>query len=147
MTIATHANFNGGTGAWQRIFDFGSGTTNYMFLMPASGARPAPMRFAIRTATVAEQVVDAPAAHAVGWHHVAVVIDSTTMTMTAVPRRRGGGHGRHDPAAQGSGQHDPELAGQVAVAGDAYFSGMLDEFRIYNRVLSAAEVRYLAGDR
>jgi len=30
---------------------------------------------------------------------------------------------------------------------DAYLSGALDEFRIYNRVLSAGEVRYLAGDR
>ncbi|MBP7052877.1 MAG: hypothetical protein KBE65_21620, partial [Phycisphaerae bacterium] len=31
--------------------------------------------------------------------------------------------------------------------GDAFFTGSLDEFRIYNRALSEAEVRYLAGDR
>jgi hypothetical protein len=30
---------------------------------------------------------------------------------------------------------------------DAHFTGSLDEFRIYNRALSASEVRYLAGDR
>jgi len=30
---------------------------------------------------------------------------------------------------------------------DAYFTGLLDEFRIYNRALSAGEIRYLAGDR
>jgi hypothetical protein len=30
---------------------------------------------------------------------------------------------------------------------DAYLAGELDEFRIYNRALSEAEVRYLAGDR
>jgi hypothetical protein len=29
----------------------------------------------------------------------------------------------------------------------AYFLGSIDDFRIYNRALSAAEVRYLAGDR
>jgi len=29
---------------------------------------------------------------------------------------------------------------------DAYFSGQLDEFRIYNRVLTLGEIRYLAGD-
>jgi hypothetical protein len=31
--------------------------------------------------------------------------------------------------------------------GGALPLGSLDEFRIYNRVLSVAEVRYLAGDR
>ena len=35
----------------------------------------------------------------------------------AVPRRRAGGLGRHDPAAQGPGQHDPELARPIAVDG------------------------------
>ena len=30
---------------------------------------------------------------------------------------------------------------------DGYFGGSLDEFRIYSRVLSVGEVRYLAGDR
>ena len=115
-TIATHVYFNGVAGTWQRIFDFGSGTTNYMFLTPRLDAA-GPMRFAIRTATVGEQVVESPASMSVGWHHVAVVIDSKTMTLTAVPRRRAGGLGRHDAAAQGSRQHDPELAGQVPVGG------------------------------
>jgi hypothetical protein len=31
--------------------------------------------------------------------------------------------------------------------GDPLYSGRIDEFRIYNRTLSAGEVRYLAGDR
>ena len=30
---------------------------------------------------------------------------------------------------------------------DAFFTGVLDDFRIYNRALSESEVRYLAGDR
>jgi hypothetical protein len=37
--------------------------------------------------------------------------------------------------------------GRSQYAADAYFSGSLDEFRIYNRALSAGEVRYLVGDR
>jgi len=30
---------------------------------------------------------------------------------------------------------------------DPYFNGSLDDFRIYSRALSEAEVRYLVGDR
>ena len=30
---------------------------------------------------------------------------------------------------------------------DPYFLGSIDEFRIYNRALSADEIQYLAGDR
>jgi hypothetical protein len=37
--------------------------------------------------------------------------------------------------------------GRSQYTADAYFSGALDEFRIYNRALSAGEVRYLVGDR
>jgi hypothetical protein len=37
--------------------------------------------------------------------------------------------------------------GRSQYAADAYLFGSIDDFRIYNRALSAAEVRYLAGDR
>jgi hypothetical protein len=37
--------------------------------------------------------------------------------------------------------------GRSQYVADAYFFGLLDEFRIYNRALSPAEIRYLAGDR
>ena len=30
--------------------------------------------------------------------------------------------------------------------GDDFYDGLLDEFRIYDRALSAGEIRYLAGD-
>ena len=59
VTVATHVNFNGGTGSWQRVFDFGTGSTNYMFLCPRQSTSGA-MRFAIRTAAVGEQIVDSP---------------------------------------------------------------------------------------
>src|SRR5207244_1162593 len=43
---------------WARVFDFGTGTTNYMFLTaqgPAGAGKP---RFAIRTPSVTEQDLD-----------------------------------------------------------------------------------------
>jgi hypothetical protein len=37
--------------------------------------------------------------------------------------------------------------GRSQFTADGFFNGAVDDFRIYNRVLSAPEVRYLAGDR
>jgi hypothetical protein len=37
--------------------------------------------------------------------------------------------------------------GRSQFTADAFFLGMVDDFRLYNRAVSAAEVRYLAGDR
>ncbi len=37
--------------------------------------------------------------------------------------------------------------GRSQFTADAFFNGAADDFRIYNRAMSAAEVRYLAGDR
>ena len=37
--------------------------------------------------------------------------------------------------------------GRSAWADDEYYTGSIDEFRIYNRALTASEVQYLVGDR
>ena len=54
VTIATQVRFGNTGGSWQRIFDFGTGTTNYMFLTPRTGTT-GPVRFAMRTATVSSE--------------------------------------------------------------------------------------------
>jgi hypothetical protein len=146
VTIATQVNFSGGTGSWQRIFDFGTGSTNYMFLCPRQGTTGA-MRFAIRTAAVGEQIVDAPAAMPLGWHHAAISIDAATMTMKLYLDGEQVGTAATTLLPKDLGNTTQNWLGRSQYTADAYFFGMLDEFRIYNRVLSAAEVRYLAGDR
>ncbi len=146
-TIATHVNFGGGSGAWQRIFDLGSGTTAYMFLCPRQDTA-GNMRFAIRSAAVGEQLVNSPGHDDRGLASHRRDDRQRVDDAEAVPRRRTGRLGPDDHRAQGHGQHDPELARPLAVRRPtAYLLGSLDDFRIYNRVLSQAELRYLAGDR
>lgn len=60
-TFATWVNFSNTGGAWQRIFDFGSNTTSYMFLTPRLGGSGA-MRFGITIwgGGTQEQLVTAP---------------------------------------------------------------------------------------
>jgi hypothetical protein len=144
-TIATHAYFGGGTGSWQRVFDFGTGTTVYMFLSPRQSTGGT-MRFAIRTATVAEQVVDGPIM-SVGWHHMAVAINSTAMTMNLYLDGELVGSAATTLLPKDLGNTTQSWIGRSQYEADAYFTGSIDDFRIYNRVLSEAEVRYLAGDR
>ncbi|MGE5294664.1 MAG: discoidin domain-containing protein, partial [Solirubrobacterales bacterium] len=81
MTISLYANFSGLTGDWQRIFDFGSGTTSYMFLCPRTTAG-GPLRFVIKSESSAEQLISSSDSLPIGWHHVAVVINSAAMTMS-----------------------------------------------------------------
>jgi hypothetical protein len=147
-TVSTFVYFGGGTGAWQRIFDFGSGSgaSPYMFLCPrreASGT----MRFAIRTATVAEQIIDSTVTMSVGWHHTAVTIDSKAMTLGLYLDGELVASGATTVLPKDMGATTQNWLGRSQYASDAYLLGSLDDFRIYSRVLSEAELRYLAGDR
>ena len=146
VTVASHVNFSGGTGSWQRVFDFGTDTTAYMFLSPRQSTSGG-MRFAIRTAAIEEQGVNSPAAISTGWHHMAVTIDSATMTIRLYLDGEQVGEGATVLLPKDLGATTQNWLGRSQWTADAYLLGLLDEFRIYNRVLSAEEVRYLAGDR
>jgi hypothetical protein len=144
-TVATHLYFGGGTGAWQRVFDFGAGTSRYMFFCPRTGTA-GNMVFVVRGSTGAEQIVDGPTPVSVGWHHVAVTIDTqaamTTIYVDGEPVASGG----TAQLPKDMGVTDQNWIGKSQYP-DALFLGSIDDFRIYNRTLSAGEVRYLAGDR
>jgi len=147
MTISLYANFSGTTGDWQRIFDFGSGTTNYMFLCPRTTAS-GPMRFAITTAGGGgESQLNASSSLPTGWHHVAIVIDGATMTMRLHMDGAVVASGATAVLPKDLGNTTQNWLGKSQYEADAYYGGMIDDFRIYNRALSEGEVRYLAGDR
>ncbi len=146
ITVASWINWSGTGGGWQRVWDFGTGTTNYMFLTPAQGTT-GPMTFAIRTTAVAERRVPASSSLPTGWHHVAVVVNSATMTADmyldgAVVSSRS-----VTVLPKDLGVTNQNWIGRSQFTADAFFTGAVDDFRIYNRALSTAEIRYLAGDR
>jgi len=146
ITITMWVNSSGTGGDWQRIFDFGTGTTNYMFLS-SHQTSTGPMTFGIRTTTVAEVRVTAPARLPTGWHHVAVAISSATMTAELYLDGTVVGSNTMTVLPKDLGNTTQNYLGDSQWEGDAFFTGSLDEFRIYNRALSEGEVRYLAGDR
>jgi hypothetical protein len=146
MTVATWVSFTGAAGAWQRVWDFGTDTTTYMFLTPSMSGTTAP-RFAIRTAAVAEQIVTAPAALSVGWHHLAVTIDSATMTATLYVDGAPVAGGATTLLPKDLGVTTQNWIGRSQFTADAFLNSTVDDFRIYNVALTEGQVRYLAGDR
>ena len=69
FTIATWVKVDVNA-TWARVFDFGSGTTNYMFLAPSNGSNL--VRYAITTGS-GEQGINSSSPLSTGaWHHVAI---------------------------------------------------------------------------
>ncbi|MBN1361098.1 MAG: hypothetical protein JW993_10915 [Sedimentisphaerales bacterium] len=144
-TFATWVNWTGSGSQWCRVFDFGSSTDVYMFATPnASGGT---LRFAITTGSSgAESQLSSGSMLPGGWHHVAATIDGAAMTMALYQDGEGVASGPTETLPQDLGNTTQNYLGRSQWA-DPYLPGSIDDFRIYDRVLSAGEIRYLVGDR
>jgi rhamnogalacturonan endolyase len=127
---------------WQRIFDFGSSTSSYMFLTtrPSSSGG---LRFAITTGG-GEQQVNTSAPLTVGaWQHVAVTLRGSTATIYLNGVAVGSNTGvTLRPASLG--QTTNNFIGKSQFGVDPALAASVDDFRIYSRGLLAAEVQALA---
>lgn len=140
FTIAAWVYWNGGA-AWQRIFDFGNGTTQYMFLTPNSGSGT--LRFAITTnGAGGEQVVQTAAPMVSNqWIHVAVTGNGSIVNLYVNGMLAASGSVTLNPAA-----FNPVLnyLGKSQYS-DPLFSGKLDEVLVANYAMSSAQVAGLVG--
>jgi len=142
MTIACWVNFTNQGGSWQRIFDFGSGTSVNMFLTPRTGTT-GPMRFAIRTASIGEQQLTAPETLQSGWHHVAIIIRGSNDTMEMYLDAQKIAEGTTLLAPEDLGITTQNWIGHSQYSSDANFYGTIDDFRIYTRSLTESELTFL----
>lgn len=140
FTIAVWVNWDGGN-AWQRIFDFGNDTTQYMFLTPGSGN--ATLRFAMTTnGGGAEQIIETAPLPVGQWEHVAVTRNGNVARLyTNGVLAASSSVFTNTPAAI-----NPALnyLGESQYLADPFFNGRLDELYIFNYALSETEVLRLA---
>ena len=129
---------------WTRIFDFGSSTSVNMFLTPRSGITNLPA-FAITTSgNGGEQRINSSVAISPNvWTHVAVTLGGGTGVLYI----NGVEVGRNNAMSltpNSLGATTQNYIGKSQYA-DPYLNGRVDDFRIYDDALSAAEVAALAA--
>jgi hypothetical protein len=126
---------------WCRIFDFGAGTNDYMFLTANSGSTT---RFAITTGGGGqEQQVNATPTLPTGtWEHVAITLSGTTATLY-VQGAQVAQNTNVTLTPTSLGNTTQNWLGRSEYGADPYLTGQIDNFRIYSRALSASEVQTL----
>jgi hypothetical protein len=132
---------DGGAPVWTRIFDFGTGTSVYMFLTPNS--TNSTLRYATTTGgNTQEQRLDAPPLPTGAWEHVAITLAGTTGTLYV-----NGVQAMQNTAMtlnpSSLGTTTQVWVGRSEFAMDPYLTGQVDNFRIYSRALSPSEVMRL----
>jgi hypothetical protein len=135
ITIAAWVHWDGGAN-WQRIFDFGNGTAQNMFLTPSSGSGT--LRFAIKDGV--EQYVETSALTVGVWRHIAVTLSGNTGriyvngTQVASSTAMTFNPSSFNPLTNYIGK---------SMYPDPLFNGRVDGFHVYNYALSAAQIAAL----
>jgi len=143
-TFTIWVDFSNEGGAWQRILDFGTGTIVNMFITPRMGT-DGTMRFAITIDTYNdEDQTTARETLPSGWHHVALTINPDENVHSLYldgELAAQNTSARHTPSTLG--ETNQNWLGRSQYAADGYFDGRLDDFRIYDRVLTSKQIEDL----
>lgn len=127
-----------------RIFDFGNGTNAYMYLTPMNSATGF-WRFALTTSgSGGEQQINTSVAPVPGtWIHVAVTLSGSVGTLYLNGTSVGTNTGLTlNPASLGTLTQN--YIGKSRFS-DPYLNGLIDEFYLFGRALSASEVASLVS--
>lgn len=132
VTVAAWINWDGGSD-WQRVFDFGNSTSQNFMLTPRSSSNT--MRFVIVNGG-AEQQLNTSVPATGQWVHVAVTLNGNTGRLYV----------NGTQAATGSITINPsDFMPTKNYIGksqwpDPLFNGRIEDFRVYSRALTGAEI-------
>ncbi|MFF8974510.1 family 43 glycosylhydrolase [Streptomyces sp. NPDC014995] len=149
VTVSTYAKWQGGSN-WQWLFGLGPDSNKYLFASPSNGSSK--LYSAITKASwSAESKLTAGAQLTPGeWRHVTVTLDGATGTMIlyvdGVEAARTTGVTTKPSELYDSAKDFSGYVGRSLYSADPYFGGEMDDFRVYDRALSAAEVLELSGN-
>lgn len=130
LTLTAWVYYRGGS-TWQRIFDFGNGTSHYLFLTPNCGSG---MRLALKDGGD-EQQINTATMTANQWHHVCVTLAAEGMALYVDGKLKG------QNATPYTLQPALNFVGRSQFPADPYFKGYIHDLCVYNRVLTAEEIK------
>ena len=132
---------------WQRILDIGNSTTDNIVITTQSNTDA--VRFGIRTGTNLQEINSALILPLATWHHIVVVLPAgapytgelyiDTVLVAANPAMT-----LH---ASDLGATVNNYLGRSQFTTDPYFSGLIDDFRVYRRALTRAQIGTLYNAR
>ncbi|MGW7407650.1 LamG domain-containing protein [Streptomyces sp. NPDC054833] len=141
-SVATWVSLTGQPATWSRVFDFGTGVSANMFLTPRSDAGT--LRYAITAGGGgAEQRIDADPLPTDRWVHVAVTYGAGTAVLY-VDGREVGRNAVVTVEPRYFGNHIRNGCIGRSQYPDPYLKAAVDDFRVYGRTLTVAEVTALA---
>lgn len=135
MTICCWVRRSSSNTTWERIFDFGNGEDQYMFLTPSNGTR---MRFVMKNKGE-EQILDCSPL-TTGLKHVAVTIDGDNGTAQIYINGELKASKENFTIKPSDINGVCNYIGRSQYVNDPLLKGYVDDFRVYNYVLSAEEL-------
>ena len=156
ITIATWVKVVTAAQPWPRIFDIGinakvalnpstgTNTYTYMNLVPQNESSPPNLVFAItKSGFPGEQQLTNPTPSTGVWQHLAIVLSAGSGSLYV----NGALPSPSKPVAlrpADLGTIDYAFIGKCQFSHDPFFDGQIDDFRVYNRALSASEIDALS---
>ncbi len=134
--------------SWSRIFDFGTGTSYFMFITPNSNTNT--VRFSIKNNNSGEDVNGTAPLPTGRWVHVAVTFawDASTSKGTGKLYVDGKLAGINSALSCNPSMLPSTTQNYIAKSqytADPALNGSIDEFRIYNRTLTDMDILSLSG--
>jgi uncharacterized protein YjdB len=132
-----------GTGVnrnWARIWDFGSGPGNNLFLTPFVGGEVDTMRCALNTNNAGEWTLNCPRPLTNVEHHIVFVLDATNRVATLWVDGQLASYNRNFLTRPRDLGPNPQNWLGRSQYGDPLFVGLYDEFRIYNGTIDPLQI-------
>lgn len=138
ITVAGWVKLDGYTN-WGRLFDFGTGTSSYMYLTPRNGTTGT-VRFTIRGNATTQDIINSPTTLTPGqWYHLAVTLSENEGVLYV----NGTEVGRNNSMTfkpSDLGYTSQNWFGKSQFAADPNLNAVIDDMTIFSRALNSTEI-------
>ncbi|MEU0114087.1 family 43 glycosylhydrolase [Streptomyces bobili] len=149
VTVSTYVKWKGGDN-FQWLFGLGPDSDKYLFATPSNGGGKLFSAITKATWSGEKQMIGGSRLTPGEWKHVTVTLDGATETavlyVDGAEAARVSGVTVKPSELYDSAKDHSGYIGRSMYSPDPYFAGEVDDFRIYNRALTHAEVLELSGN-